>query len=188
MYNASDLKKGLKIEIDGDPCVIADFQFSKPGKGQAIYRCKIKNLSTGSGFDKSYRSGDKVKRAALESRDFTFSYHNGDDYVFSDNETYEEIHLTTEQLGDNQYFIVEDMQVEILFHNNKALDVTLPNFVEKEITDTEPGARGDTTTNCLKPAKIDNGYEINVPIFINIGDIVRIDTRTGTYADRVAKG
>ena len=147
MYNASDLKKGLKIEIDGDPCVISDFQFSKPGKGQAIYRCKIKNLSTGSSFDKSYRSGDKVKRAALESRDFTFSYHNGDDFVFSDNESFEEIHLTTEQLGDNQYFISEDMQVEILFHNNKALDVTLPNFVEKEITDTEPGARGDTTTN-----------------------------------------
>ncbi|MBI9021000.1 MAG: elongation factor P [Verrucomicrobia bacterium] len=188
MYNASDLKKGLKIEIDGDPCVISDFQFSKPGKGQAIYRCKIKNLSTGSSFDKSYRSGDKVKRAALESRDFTFSYHNGDDFVFSDNESFEEIHLTTEQLGDNQYFISEDMQVEILFHNNKALDVTLPNFVEKEITDTEPGARGDTTTNCLKPAFINNGYEVSVPIFINIGDIIRIDTRTGEYADRVSKG
>jgi len=188
MYNASDLKKGLKIEIDGDPCLIADFQFSKPGKGQAIYRCKLRNLSTGSSFDKSYRSGDKVEKAALESRDFTYSYHNGNDFVFSDNESFEEIHLNASQLGDNQYFIVEDMQVEILFHNNKALDVTLPNFVEKEITDTEPGARGDTTTNCLKPAKIDNGYEINVPIFINIGDVIRIDIRTGTYADRVAKG
>lgn len=188
MYAASDLKKGLKIEIDGDPCVIVDFQFSKPGKGQAIYRCKIKNLSTGSGFDRSYRSGDKIEKAALESRDYTFSYQAGDDFVFSDNETYEEVHLTAEQLGDNQYFIVEDMQVEILFHNSKALDVTLPNFVEKVITETEPGARGDTANNVVKPAKIDNGYEINVPIFINEGDIVRIDTRTGTYADRVAKG
>lgn len=188
MYNASDLKKGLKIEIDGDPCVISDFQFSKPGKGQAIYRCKIKNLNTGSSFDRSYRSGDKVDKAALESRDFTYSYLDGNDYVFSDNETYEEVHLTTDQLGDNQYFIVEDMQVEILFHNNKALEVTLPNFVEKVIVETEPGARGDTTTNCLKPAKINDGYEINVPIFINEGDIVRIDTRTGNYADRVSKG
>jgi len=188
MYNASDLKKGLKIEIDGDPCVITDFQFSKPGKGQALYRCKIKNLSTGTSFDKTYRSVEKVKKAALESRDFTFSYQAGDDFVFSDNSTYEEIHLTTEQLGDSQYFIVEDMQVEILFHNNKALDITLPNFVEKEITDTEPGARGDTANNVMKPAFIDNGYEINVPIFINIGDTVRIDTRTGDYADRVSKG
>lgn len=188
MYSASDLKKGLKIEIDGDPCVITDFQFSKPGKGQAIYRCKIRNLNTGSGFEKSFRSGDKVKKAALESRDFTFSYESGDDYVFSDNETYAEVHLNVDQLGDNKYFIAEDMQVEILFHNEKALDVTLPNFVEKVIAETEPGARGDTTTNCNKPAKIDNGYEIAVPIFINEGDIVRIDTRTGQYADRVSKG
>jgi len=106
MYNASDLKKGLK-------CVITDFQFSKPGKGQSIYRCKIRNLSTGNSFDKSYRSVEKVKKASLESRDFTFSYQAGDDFVFSDNSTYEEIHLSAEQLGDNQYFIVEDMQVEI---------------------------------------------------------------------------
>lgn len=188
MYSSSDLKKGLKIEIDGDPCVITDFQFSKPGKGQAIYRCKIRNLSTGSGFEKSFRSGDKVEKAALESRDFTFSYEAAGDYIFSDNETYAEVHLSADQLGDNKYFIVEDMQVEILFHNEKALDVTLPNFVEKVITETEPGARGDTTTNCNKPAKIDNGYEIAVPIFINEGDVVRIDTRTGQYADRVSKG
>lgn len=188
MYNASDLKKGLKIEMDGDPCVITSFQFSKPGKGQALYRCKIKNLNTGTSFDKTYRSSEKVKKAALESRDFTFSYQTGDDFVFSDNETYEEVCLNTEQLGDSQYFVVEDMQVEILFHNEKALDVTLPNFVEKEIAETEPGARGDTANNVNKPAKIDNGYEINVPIFINVGDIVRIDTRTGEYADRVSKG
>ena len=188
MYSASDLKKGLKIEIDGDPCVITDFQFSKPGKGQAIYRCKIRNLNTGNSFDKSFRSADKVEKAALESRDFTFSYVAGDDYVFSDNETFAEVHLTAEQLGDNKYFIVEDMQVEILFHNDKALDITLPNFVEKVITETEPGARGDTATNVTKPAKIDNGYEISVPIFINEGDVVRIDTRTGQYSDRVSKG
>lgn len=188
MYNSSDLRKGLKIELDGDPCVITDFQFSKPGKGQAIYRCKIRNLNTGSSFEKSYRSGDKVKKAALESRAFTFSYQTGDDYVFSDNETFEEVHLNEEQLGINRFFIVEDMEVDILFHNNKALDITVPNFVEKEITETEPGARGDTATNVTKPAKIDNGYEISVPLFINEGDIVRIDTRTGEYSDRVSKG
>ena len=188
MYNASDLKKGLKIEIDGDPCVITNFEFSKPGKGQAIYRCRIKNLVSGNTFDKSYRSGDKIDRCALISRDFTFSYANGDDYVFSDNETFEEVHLNDELLGDLKYFIVDDMPVEILFHNERALDITLPNFVEMPIAETEPGARGDTATNVTKPAKLPNGYEINVPIFINEGDTVRIDTRTGQYADRVSKG
>ncbi len=188
MYNASDLRKNLKIEVDGDPCVITDFQFSKPGKGQSIYRCKIKNLSTGSSFERSYRSVDKIKKATMESRSFTFSYQDGDDFIFSDNETYDEVHLSADQLGNHQYFVVEEMNVEILFHNGKAIEVTLPNFVEKTIIETEPGTRGDTATNVTKPAKIDTSYVMNVPIFINEGDIVRIDTRTGAYADRVAKG
>ena len=188
MYSASDLKKGLKIEIDGDPCMITNFEFSKPGKGQALYRCKIKNLVTGNTFDKTYRSVEKVNRCALISRDYTFSYIDGDDYVFSDNDTYEEVHLNEELLGNLKNFIVDDMQVEILFHNERALDITLPNFVEMVIAETEPGARGDTATNVMKPAKLENGYEINVPIFINEGDTIRIDTRDGTYADRASKG
>jgi len=188
MYNASDLKKGLKIEIDGDPCMITNFEFSKPGKGQALYRCKIKNLVTGNTFDKTYRSVEKINRCALISRDFTFSYIDGNDYVFSDNETFEEARLNDELLGDQKYFLVDDMRVEILFHNERPLDITLPNFVEMPIAETEPGARGDTATNVAKPAKLPNGYEINVPIFINEGDIVRIDTRTGQYSDRVSKG
>ena len=188
MYSASDLKKGLKIEIDGDPCVITQFEFSKPGKGQALYRCKIKNLISGNTFDKTYRSVEKVDKCALISRDYTFSYLDGDTYVFSDNETYEEALLSSELLGDRRYFIVDDMSVEILFHNDRALDVTLPNFIELTIAETEPGARGDTATNVMKPAKIENGYELNVPIFINEGDLIRIDTRTGADADRVACG
>jgi len=188
MYSASDLKKGLKIEIDGDPCVITNFEFSKPGKGQALYRCKIKNLITGNQFDKTYRSVEKIKKCALISKDFTFSYVDAADYVFSDNETYEEVRLDDELLGEKKHFIVDDMVVEILFHNDRALDVTLPNFVEMSIAETEPGARGDTATNVMKPAKLPNGYEIQVPIFINAGDVVRIDTRTASYADRVSKG
>lgn len=188
MYNASDLKKGLKIEIDGDPCMITNFDFSKPGKGQALYRCKIKNLVTGNTFDKTYRSADKISRCSLISREFTFSYIDDKQYVFSDNETFEEVRLDEELLGDNKYFLVDDMKVEILFHNDRPLDITLPNFVEMQIAKTEPGARGDTATNVSKPAKLSNGYEINVPIFINEGDIVRIDTRVGQYADRVSKG
>ncbi len=188
MYSASDLKKGLKIEIDGDPCMITNFEFSKPGKGQALYRCKIKNLVTGNQFDKTYRSVEKVNRCSLISRDYTFSYIDGANYVFSDNATYEEALLGEELIGDLKNFIVDDMQVEILFHDDRALDITLPNFVEMEIAETEPGARGDTATNVMKPAKLTNGYEINVPIFINEGDTIRIDTRTGTYSDRVSKG
>jgi len=187
MYSASDLKKGLKIEIDGDPCVITQFDFSKPGKGQALYRCKIKNLISGNQFDKTYRSVEKIKRCSLMSHNFTFSYIDGENYVFSNNETYEEEHLSPEVLGDLKAFIVDDMEVEILFHNDRALEITLPNFVEIEIAKTEPGARGDTATNVMKPATLPNGFEINVPIFINEGDVVRIDTRTGTYADRVSK-
>jgi elongation factor P len=188
MYNASDLKKGLKIEIDGDPCVINHFEFSKPGKGQALYRCKIKNLITGNTFDKTYRSVDKIDRCSLISRAYTFSYVDAGDYVFSDDETFEEARLEEELLGDMKYFIVDDMPVDILFHNDRALEISLPNFVEMEIAETEPGARGDTATNVMKPAKLANGYEITVPLFINEGDIVRIDTRTGAYADRASKG
>ncbi len=187
MYSASDLKKGLKIEIDGDPCMITNFEFSKPGKGQALYRCKIKNLISGNTFDKTYRSSEKINRCSLMSYDFTFSYIDGENYVFSNNETYEEALLGIDLIGDLKNFIVDDMSVEILFHNDRALEITLPNFVEMEIAATEPGARGDTATNVMKPASLANGYEINVPIFINEGDVIRIDTRTGTYADRVSK-
>jgi elongation factor P len=168
--------------------MITNFEFSKPGKGQALYRCKIKNLVTGNTFDKTYRSVEKVNRCALISRDYTFSYIDGNNYVFSDNTTYEEALLGAEMLGDLKNFIVDDMQVEILFHDDRALEITLPNFVEMVVAETEPGARGDTATNVMKPSKLDNGFEINVPIFINEGDTIRIDTRNGTYADRVSKG
>lgn len=188
MYSASDLRKGLKIEIDGDPCIVTDFQFSKPGKGQALYRCKIKNLNTGSTFDKTYRSVEKIDKPNLEERDMIYSYAEADRYIFMDPESYEQIEMTEELLGDLHYFLIEDMPCKVLFHNNRPLEITLPNFVEKEIVETEPGARGDTATNVQKPAKLDNGYEIQVPIFINTGDIVKIDTRTGAYSERVSKG
>ncbi len=188
MYTASDLRKGLKIEIDGNPCVIVDFQFVKPGKGQALYRCRIKNLVTNSTFDKTYRSVDKIDKAHMEEKDMIYSHQEGDHYIFMDNDTYEQMIIDGDVLGDQKYFLVEDMEVQVLFHNHRPLEVTLPFFIEKEVTETEPGARGDTATNVLKAARIDNGYEIQVPIFINQGDIVRIDTRTGKYVDRVAKG
>lgn len=184
MYTASDLRKGLKIEIDGDPYVVSDFEFSKPGKGQALYRCKLKNLLNGSTFDKTYRSVEKIDKPNLEERSMSYSYHDGTHFVFMDQKTFDQIPVSDEILGDQQYFLVEDMEVKILFHNERAIEVTLPNFVEKTIVHTEPGVRGDTATNVQKPASLDNGYEIQVPIFINEGDTIKIDTRTGKYDSR----
>lgn len=188
MYSASDLRKGLKIEINGDPYVITEFQFVKPGKGQALYRCKIKNLLTGGTQDKTFRAVEKVDKPNLEERDLIYSYEDAEQYVFMDSTTYEQVQLGADVLGEQRWFLVEDMEVGILFHNERPIEITLPNFIEKEVVETEPGVRGDTATNVMKPAKIDNGYEIQVPLFINQGDRVRIDTRTGKYADRVSKG
>ena len=187
MFGASDLRKGLKVEIDGDPWVFTDFDFCKPGKGTALYRCKMKNMITGNTMDRTYRPGDKLGKPDLVDRDVYYSYCDGEFYVFSDAETYEEYRVSADSLGDKVYFLLEDSQCSILFFNDQAVDITLPTFIEKEITETEPGARGDTATNVTKPAKIDNGYEIQVPIFINQGDVVKIDTRTGEYSERVSK-
>lgn len=187
MYTTSELRKGLKIEIDGDPYVITDFQFVKPGKGQALYRCKLKNILTGSTMDRTYRSADKVGKPDLMQREMVYSYPEGDHYVFMDDSTYEQVTVDKDVIGDMKHFLVEDMAVKVLFFNDVAIDLEMPNFVEKEIIETEPGARGDTATNVNKPAKVDNGYEIHVPLFIKQGDWVRIDTRTGEYADRISK-
>lgn len=185
MYSASDLRKGLKIEIDGDPCILTEFDFVKPGKGTALYRCKIKNLRTGSSFDKTYRPPDKIDKPNLLEKDMAYSYPEGEHFVFMDMDTYEQVTVDAEVVGDMKFFLVEDMECGILFHNDRPLEISLPNFIEKEIIETEPGARGDTATNVLKPAILDNGYEVQVPIFVNQGDRVRIDTRNGKYVERV---
>jgi len=189
MYSAADLKKGLKIEIDGDPYTITDFDFCKPGKGTALYRCKLKNLINGSTMDRTFRPVDKVGKPDLEERELHYSYQDGDNYVFSDSETFEEIPVSGEVLGRSTYFLIDDSVCNGLFFNGKLIDITLPTFIERVIAETEPGARGDTaSSNVMKPAKTDNGYELMVPLFINEGDTIRIDTRTGEYADRASKG
>jgi elongation factor P len=185
MYNASDLRKGLKIEIDGDPYIIVDFQFVKPGKGQALYRCKIKNLKTGGTQEKTYRSVDKIDEPNIEEREMIYSYPEGERFTFMDKNTYEEMIISKEALGDQRFYLKEDIEVTVLFHNGNPIEVTLPYFVEHVIMETEPGLRGDTATNVLKPAKLANGHEVQVPLFINEGDTIRIDTRTGEYAGRV---
>ena len=187
MYTASDLRKGLKVEIDGDPYIVTDFDFCKPGKGQALYRCKLKNMISGSTMDRTFRSVDKLGKPDLRDRDMTYSYQEGDEYVFMDTESFEEVRVSAEQLGDQKYFLDDDMACNMLFFKERPIEVNLPTFVVKRIAETEPGARGDTATNVMKPAKIENGYEIQVPLFLNEGDLVKIDTRTGDYAERVSK-
>lgn len=188
MYDASDLRKGLKIELEGVPYEVVEFQFVKPGKGQAMYKCRLKNLLTQSTLDKTFRAVDKIDQPVIEERNLVYSYVEGDHFVFMDNRTFEQVLLGADVVGDQRYFLSEDLEVEVLFHNDRAISVTLPSFVEKRIAETEPGVRGDTATNVTKPAKLDNGYEIAVPLFINVGDIVRIDTRTGKYFERSSKG
>lgn len=184
MYTASDLRKGLKVEVEGQPYVITEYNFVKPGKGQAIYNCRLKNMINGSTLVKAYRSVDKIDEPKIEQKTLHFSYIEGDRYVFTDAD-YEQVIISAETLGVSRFFLAEDMKVDVLFHNDKAIEVTLPTFVEKEVVYTEPGARGNTATNTLKPAKLEGGYEMPVPLFVNQGDIVKIDTRTGEYADRV---
>ena len=187
-YDVSDLRKGLKVQIDGDPYLITEYDFMKPGKGQAIYRCKMRNMITGSTTEKAYRPGDKIDQPDLAERTVNFSYDEGDGvYIFIDPSTNEDVRVDEKVLGRNKYFLDDDMECQILFFNGRPIDITLTIFVEKVSAETEPGFKGDTATNCLKPAKIENGYEINVPTFVGIGDLVRIDTRTGEYSDRVKK-
>ena len=183
MLTASDLRKGLRIELDGAPYIVTEFTFLKPGKGASIYNCKLKHMVTGATLTRSYRSNDSFQEPNLEERTMRYSYLEGDQYVFMD-KNFDQINVAAAVLGDNRFFLVEEMEVQILIHNDRPIGVELPTFVEKEIIETEPGMRGNTATNVTKPAKILGGYEIQVPLFINQGDVVKIDTRTGGYSDR----
>jgi elongation factor P len=185
MYSTAEFRKGLKIELEGTPFVIVDFQHVKPGKGGAFVRTKLKNLITGRVLDQTFRSGERVKRPDLMEREMQFLYAEGDNFCMMDNETYEQLFLTGEQVGDARLFLTENLNVEVLFFNQQPLGVEVPNFVELEVAQTEPGVRGDTASGGTKPATLESGAVIQVPLFINEGDRVRVDTRTGTYIERV---
>ena len=185
MLSAADLRKGLKIQIDGNPYIITEFEFSKPGKGQALYRCKMRNMISGNQLVKTYRSNDKFEKAELEERKMQFLYHQGDEYHFMDTENYEQLFLTEEQLGDNKSFLIDNMEVEVLFFDSKPIDITLPIFVNLQVTKADPWAKGDTSGNDTKPVTVETGYELQVPPFVEEGDKIQIDTRTGGYVTRV---
>jgi elongation factor P len=182
--STADFRKGLKIELEGEPYVIADFLHVKPGKGGAFVRTKLKSLITGNVIDRTFRSGEKVQTPALDEKNMQYLYREGNAYHFMDNDTYEQLTLTGDQVGEDSNFLQENVKVRIVFHNGQPLGVELPFFVQLTIVRTEPGVRGDSARGGTKPATVETGAVIQVPLFINEGDAIKVDTRTGEYIER----
>jgi elongation factor P len=185
MYESGDLRKGLKIEIDGDPYVITQFDFVKPGKGQALYKCKLKNMLTGVQFDKTWRSGEKINPANLEETEMEYLYQDGETYCFMNTSTYEQEFLTEEQIGEARSLLKENTVCSVLLFDGKAIGVTLPIFMDLRIVKADPWVKGDTASGDTKPAALETGHELQVPPFVEEGELIRIDTRTGQYVERV---
>jgi elongation factor P len=182
---AGDLRKGLKLEIDGDPYMVVDFEFSKPGKGQALYRCRLRNMITGNQFDRTYRSGDKFIGADLEEQEMEFLYREGAQYHFMNTSSYEQIYLSTEQVGDAVNYLTENLLVNMLFFQGRPIGLTLPNFVVLKVVQADPGVKGDTASGATKPVTLETGLVLQVPLFIEEGEILKLDTRSGNYVERV---
>jgi len=185
MYTASDLRKGLKVIIDGEPYVVTVFEFSKPGKGQALYRTKLRNMITGLSIDRTYREGEIFEPASLEERVMQFLYKEGDHYHFMDNESYEQIIISEESLGEAKNFLIDNLNVKVLLFGERAIGVELPNFVNLRVIQTDPWVRGDTSKADFKPATLETGYVVRVPPFIEEGELITLDTRTGEFSKRV---
>lgn len=184
MYESGDLRKGLKIEMDGDPYVIVQFEFVKPGKGQALYKCKLKNMLTGAQFDRTFRSGEKFNEANLEEHEMEYLYSDGNSYCFMNTSTYDQEFLTEDQITESKDFLKENTVCNILFFKEKPIGVSLPNFVDLKIVEVDPWVKGDTTSGSTKPATLETGYIVQVPPFVEEGELIRIDTRTGEYVER----
>ena len=187
MYDTSDIRKGLKIMIDGAPYTVVEFQFVKPGKGAAFTRTKMKNLLTGAVLERNLRSGDKLEPADVETKTMQYLYADADSFIFMDTTTYDQVSIPKTTIGESADMMPENINVDVLFFNARAVGVSLPNFIEQAIVSTDPGFRGDTATGASKPAKISTGATINVPLFINVGDVIKIDTRTGEYLERLSR-
>jgi elongation factor P len=181
---AGDLRPGMKIELDGAPFIVVDYQWVKPGKGGAFNRVKLRNMRTGSIAERTFRTEEKVDQAVLEERKAQFLYRSDDEFHLMDTESYEQFFLSEKQMGDAPPYLKEEMVVTILSHRDSPISVVVPTFVELEVTEADPGLRGDTASGGSKPATVETGAVIQVPLFINVGDRLRIDTRTGTYIER----
>ncbi len=187
MLESSDLRKGLKFEMDGEPYIVTQFSFVKPGKGQALYKCKLKNMLTGAQFDRTFRSGDKFNEANLEEQEMEYLYNDGESYCFMNTSTYEQEFLSENQIGETKAFLKENTVCNVLLFDGKPIGISLPNFVELKIAKAEPWAKGDTASGSTKPATLETGHVLQVPPFVEEGEIIKIDTRTGEYVERVKK-
>ncbi|MDO4519843.1 MAG: elongation factor P [Eubacteriales bacterium] len=185
MISAGDFKNGITLEIDGNVCQIVEFQHVKPGKGAAFVRTKYKNIITGSVLEKSFRPTEKFPQARIERVDMQYLYNDGDTFYFMDNETFEQVGLTADQVGDSLKFVKENETVKICSHNGNVFAIEPPLFVELEVIETEPGFAGNTAQGATKPATVETGAMVQVPLFVNQGDKLKIDTRTGEYLSRV---
>jgi elongation factor P len=185
MYTTTDFRKGLKIEMEGEPYLIVDFQHVKPGKGGAFVRTRLKSLKTGNVIDQTFRSGDRVEKPDLEERDMQYLYEADGQYHFMDTKNYEQLFLTADQVGEGKAYLKENLVIKALFHNGQPIGIEFPNFVDLKVIQTEPGMRGDTATGATKPATLESGAVIQVPLFVENGEVIRIDTRTHEYIERV---
>lgn len=184
MISSNEFRNGVTVEMDGDAWQVIDFQHVKPGKGAAFVRAKMKNIRTGSVVERTFNPGEKMSRAHLDNRQMQFLYESDGAFNFMDNETFEQTSMTAEQLGTAKNFLKENMNIGVQFYQGAIMGVELPVAVELEVIETDPGIRGDTATGGNKPAKLETGHVVKVPFFINIGDVLRIDTRTGEYLER----
>ncbi len=183
--DTSQFKNGLKIEVDGTPFTIVYFQHVKPGKGGAFVRTKLKNILNGRVVEKTFRSGEKAEVPDVNEQTMQYLYQDGDGRIFMDLETYDQIPIEDTVLGDAVNYLLENMEVDVLFYKGKPVNVELPNYIEAVVTKSDPGIKGDTSSGATKPATIESGATLNVPLFINEGDKIRVDTRTGEYSERV---
>lgn len=187
MYSTAEFRRGLKIEIDGKPFIIVDFQHVKPGKGGAFVRTKLKNLETGAVLEKTFRSGEKVEKPSLEEKEMQYLYRDDDGFHFMDTETYEQVFLAHDQVGDSAKFLIDELVLTVLYHDNQPISIELPTFVEMPVVKTDPGVKGDTATGGTKPITLSSGLVVQAPLFIDEGDVVKIDTRSGDYIERVSR-
>jgi len=185
VISTNEFRTGVTIEIEGEVYTVVDFQHVKPGKGSAFVRTRLKSVKTGAVLERTFAAGEKLTKAHVERREYQYLYSTGDEYVVMDSETFEQIPLRAEQIGDLIDFLKENMPVWLLTYSGTTLGVEIPNFVELEVVETDPGFKGDTATGGTKPAKLETGATVKVPLFINRGDRIKVDTRTRTYIERV---
>lgn len=184
-YNTSDFRKGLKVQLDGEPYLVVESNFRKPGKGNAIYTLRLKNLIRGTALERNFKGGESIEAADVEEIEVQFLYRQGDTFVFMDNETYDQYELSADQVDDAWRYLKDGMNCSMVLWNGNCITMSPPNQVDLKVEYCEPGVKGDTATNVTKPVKVETGGEFQAPGFINIGDVIKIDTRTGAYVERV---